>query len=311
MSTQQINRRLRLRDLDTLIAVIESRGLRRAAERLHLSQPAVSKAMQELEELLGYKLLERGRRGVEPTEFGLALLNRSKVIFDELQGAAADLAHLADPASGVVRLGAVETFMAGLVSATIDYTLGQYPRMSLILESGQSQDLINYFLRERLVEFVVARPWSLPLPDEVVGEPMFRDHLQIVVGMDHPMARRRRITIAELHQQSWVLSRNEMMPESPVADAFAQVGLTMPPGHVTSGSLGNRFHLLRTGRFVTVFPHSLFPFAPQLSEFRRLPIQLPLWRTPTMILTLKGRTLSPSARLFLTNLRKLAEPLMT
>ena len=93
-----------------------------------------------------------------------ALVRRSKALIDELQGALRELAHLADPEAGEVRLGAMETLQAGLVAAAIRMQLRRYPRTRFILESGQSPDLIGHFLPQRLVDFVVARPLTTPLP---------------------------------------------------------------------------------------------------------------------------------------------------
>ena len=104
MDTERARRRLRLRDLETLYAVVESRGMRKAAQALHRSQPAVSKAIRDLEDSLGVALLDRTHRGVEPTKFGTALVRRIRVVVDELQGALRDLADMSDPDSGEVHL---------------------------------------------------------------------------------------------------------------------------------------------------------------------------------------------------------------
>ena len=97
MQMSKVRRRLRLRDLDTLLTVVQNGGMRKAAEQLHLSQPAVSKAVRELEQTLGVTLLARGRRGVEATPHGMALVKRTVAVFDELQSALRELEHLSDP----------------------------------------------------------------------------------------------------------------------------------------------------------------------------------------------------------------------
>ena len=123
------------------------------------------------------------------------------------------------------------------------------------------------------------------------------------------MARRRCIALPELHDAHWILSRNETTNISPVFRAFAAHGLPLPPLVLVSGSLNLRYSLLATGRFVTCVPHSLLPFVDRRRLFRILPIELPAWDVPTMILTLRGRTAGPAAMLFLQRLRELARPL--
>ncbi|MDF3834199.1 LysR family transcriptional regulator [Cupriavidus basilensis] len=309
MDIERAMRRVRLHDLQTLVAVVQAGGMRKASQAMHLSQSAVSRVIGELEDTLGLRLLERGPKGIEPTPFGEALVRRSKAVFDEMQGALRELDHLADPSGGEVRLGCMETLHAGLVSATMEAVLRKHPRMRFVLESGQSPDLINHFLMERMVSFVVARPYKLPLPPGIDGEPLFHDHMRVVVGHAGPFAKRRRIELDELVDAHWILSRNEVMPETPLPEALAARGLAMPQRVIHSGSLMARYSLLDTGRFVTMVPHSLLPFGRHREMFKVLPIALPPWRTPTMILTLRGRTLGPAAQLFLSVLRELAQPL--
>ena len=308
MQIERVRRRVRLRDLETLVAVVQAGGMRKAAAGLNLSQPAISKAIAELEDALGLKLLERGRGGVEPTAYGMALVRRAEAMVDQMRGALRELAHLADPEGGEVRVGAMETLHAGLVGATVSAMSQRHPRMRFILESGQSPDLVQHFLLKRAVDFVVARPLPLPLPEDVEGEPLFFDHLFVVAGKTHPLARRRKLALADMAEERWILSRNELTADSPVTLAFAAAGLESPRRVVISGSLNSRYNLLETGRFVTCIPHSLLPFSRERNGLSILPPQLPVWHTATMILTLKGRSLSPAAELFLAHLRELARP---
>src|SRR5262249_8166761 len=100
---EQISRRIKLRHLDMLVAVIEQGSMAQAAEQLGTLQPVVSKAVAELERTLGARLLERGPRGVTPTIYGHALYRRSKGLFDELRSSVNELEVLADPTGGELR----------------------------------------------------------------------------------------------------------------------------------------------------------------------------------------------------------------
>src|ERR1043166_7997409 len=81
----RVKRRLKLRDLDFLSALIETGTMGKAAIRLNVSQPAISKAIADLERTLGVRLVDRSRRGVVPTSYGLALGKRSAAIFNDLR----------------------------------------------------------------------------------------------------------------------------------------------------------------------------------------------------------------------------------
>jgi DNA-binding transcriptional LysR family regulator len=306
---ERLQRRVRLRDLETLSAVVQAGGMRKAAHALNLSQPAVSRAIRELEDALGVKLLQRTRRGVEATEFGDALVRRSTAVFDELRGALRELSHLADPSTAEVRLGCMETVHAGLLPACIEHVTREHPRMRFVLETGNASDLLDHFLRQRLVDFVVARPFAATLPPDMQGEPLFADQLQVVISRRHPLARRRgRLRLRDLVDEHWILSHNEVMDLSPVACAFRSEGHAMPARIITSASLNTRLVLLGSGRFVSVLPHSLLRFGKLASDLRILPVPLPLWDVPTMIVTMRSRTLVPAAELVLNTLRNLSEP---
>ena len=181
--------------------------------------------------------------------------------------------------------------------------------MRFVLEMGQATDLVNVFLRERLVDFVVARPLTMPLPPEVVGDPLYHDQLLIVAGPGNRYARRRRLSLIDLAEEPWILGRNETLPGSPTHEAFSAAGLEMPKRMIVSGSLHTRYNLLRTGAFVTVVPHSLLPFDHNRTWLKILPVKLPIWRTQTMIMTLRGRTLSTAALRFIGTLKDMSKSL--
>src|SRR5882672_10029375 len=95
-----VSRRLKLSDLRMLLAIVQWGSMSKAAVHLNISQSGVSKALSELEHTLGVRLLDRTPRGIEPTVFGSALLNRATAIFDEVRQGVKDIEFLADPTAG-------------------------------------------------------------------------------------------------------------------------------------------------------------------------------------------------------------------
>src|SRR4051794_19063112 len=104
----RVARRLRLKDLHTLQTVAEVGSMAKASTRLALSQPAISRAVLEMEHMFGASLLDRSSRGVELTPCGRLLLDRARIIFDEVRQGASDIEHISDPARGEVRIGTTE-----------------------------------------------------------------------------------------------------------------------------------------------------------------------------------------------------------
>lgn len=303
-----LRRRVHLRDLDTFVGVATAGGMRKAAERLHMSQPAVSKAIADLEHLLGVRLFDRSRHGVEPTIYGRALLKHGAALFDGLRQAVGEIEFLADPAGGEVSLGCAETIAAGLAATAIASMTRRLPKVLFNVESGDAPALLVQLLRDRTCELVIARPYGA-VDRDLVALPLFHERLSIVVGPRHRFAPRRKIGLAELAEERWLLSRNELMDGSPVSAAFAQAGLELPRRRVVTGSLNLRYSLLATGSCVTVVPHSLLKFGTPRGALKLLPLELPAWTEPTCVLSLKGRAMSPVASLFVKTVTELTQGL--
>src|SRR5437868_5592702 len=154
--SERIGRRIKLRDLHILLAVVQCKSMAKAAEQLAVSKPVVSKVIADLERVLGVRLLERDRHGAEPTVYGAALLKRSAAVFDELREGVKDIAFLADPAAGDVRIGCSLLLAATFVSAIIDRLSRRYPRVMFHLVTTQVEAL-HRELAERNVDCLITR----------------------------------------------------------------------------------------------------------------------------------------------------------
>src|SRR5258706_15968523 len=137
--SERIGRRIRLRDLHILLAVVQCKSLAAAAEHLAISRPVVSKSIADLERVLGVRLLERDRHGAEPTIYGAALLKRGTTVFDELREGVKDIEFLTDPAAGELRIGGNPLLVASFVSAVIDRLSRRYPRIVYNLVVAHSE----------------------------------------------------------------------------------------------------------------------------------------------------------------------------
>src|SRR6266404_8646703 len=102
--SDRIGRRIRLQDVHILMAVVQAGSMAKAARHLNTSQPNISKSIADLEHALGVRLLDRHRQGVEPTEYGRALLDCGTAVFDDLRQGVKNIEFLANPAAGEVRI---------------------------------------------------------------------------------------------------------------------------------------------------------------------------------------------------------------
>jgi DNA-binding transcriptional LysR family regulator len=305
--SDRIGRRLKPRDLHVFLAVAEQGNMAKAAERLAISRPVVSKTIADLEHVLGVRLLDRTSHGVEPTLYGRALLKRSVAVFDELRQSVEEIKFLADPGAGELRVGCNEVMAAGLVSAVVDRLSQQYPRLVFQMELVDTAAPNIRFVRERKCELLIARLLE-PDPD-LQAEPLFCEQLLVVAGPRSKWAGRRKIALAQLVDEPWIQAHHEVEPGAPTFEAFRSCGLELPRVRIFSNSLNLRYSLLATGRFLTMVPASVLQFSPVRTLLKVLPVQIPRWRLPYVIITLKNRTLSPAAQLFVDCVREVAKPL--
>jgi DNA-binding transcriptional LysR family regulator len=300
-------RRLKLRDLDILMAVIETGSMGKAANRLNISQPAVSKAVVELEDALGVQLVDRSRRGVVPTPYGLALGKRSVAIFNDLRQGVQDIDFLSDPTKGEIRIGTTEPIAVAIVSPTIDRLSGKYPQMFFYVVAGDTATLYRD-VAERNIEFAICRMIGR-LPDELAAEVLFYDAFSIMTSAENPLTRRRKLSLAELANEPWTLYPFDSFFGSVIAEAFRANGHEPPRLTVASLSFDVQNELLATGRFLTILPSFMLRVHGRNPPLKALPVALPNPRMPIGIITLKNRTLTPLAQLFIDNVRAFAKPL--
>lgn len=302
----RIGRRLKLRDLHVLLAVAQAGSMAKAGKALAISQPAISKAITDMERILGVPLLERGPHGVTPTHYGEVLVTHSLAVFDELRQSVDDIAYLADPTAGHLRIGTTEPLSAGIIAAAIERLSQRHPRIIFQVTVNDTVTLYRN-LQERNVEFVISRLIG-PLEDrQLKTDILYHDPFVVAAGASSPWTQRRKVTLADLVNEPWVLP-SETFIDAMVAEAFRAHGLQPPQATVSTMSLNLRNSLLASGRFVSAVPESLLRFPSPHPYIKALPIVLTTTQRPIAIVTLPGKILSPVAELFVDCVRGLVQP---
>lgn len=308
LSDERIGRRLRLRDLHILMSVAQCGSMGRAATDLAVSQPAISKAIADMEHTLGVRLLDRTPQGVEPTLYGHALLKWGTVVFDDLRQGVKEIEFLADPTAGEVRIGSSEVGTAGLVPAVIDRLSRKHPRITFTVVQAQGVELQYRELRDRNIDLILGRMLMPISDDDLDSEILFEDPLFVVAGSNSRWLRRRRIEAAELVAEPWCFPRGAFV-RSRLADAFRAKGLDVPRRVVSSNSIQLFTALLATGRFFGMLSGSMLRLSGQRLGLKAVPVDLSIRSGPVGVITLKSRTLSPVAQLFIDGTREVAKPL--
>jgi DNA-binding transcriptional LysR family regulator len=279
----RIGRRIRLRDLHILLAVVQCKSMAKAAEHLAISKPVISKAIADLERVLGVRLLERDRHGAEPTAYGAALLKRGITVFDELRESVKDIEFLVDPAAGDVRIGCNPMLATGFVSAIIQQQSQRWPRIVYHVVARPGEMLLAE-LSERNVELLIARRLGALTDDRVQFELLFEDRDIVVAGAQNQYIRRRRIKLADLMNERWVLPPPDNVVGSVALKAFRARGLNYPRTTVITDSPHVRMTLVSTGGFLSIFPASALRFPADHPKINQLPVQPPLACVPVGII---------------------------
>jgi DNA-binding transcriptional LysR family regulator len=285
----------------------------KAAQTLGVTQPAVSKVIAELEHTLGVRLLDRGARGVEPTNYGRALLTRSNAAFDELRQSVRDIEFLADPTVGEVRIGCQETFAAAILPSVIHRFSQTYPRVVLHVEQLGSLAAESSALRERSIDigmFLLVKPHDEKLfADDLNVAVLFLEQMVIIAGRQSQWARRRKIDLAELVDEPWVVTESDALSYLRLAEAFAARGLGMPKRLLQTLSSHIRVNLASSGSHLATVANSTLRVYGERFELKALPVDLPVRPWPAVIVTLKNRTLSPVVEHFIQHVRDFTRPM--
>jgi DNA-binding transcriptional LysR family regulator len=267
----------------------------------------VSRAIANLEAVLGVTLLDRSPTGIEPTAYGRALVNRGLAAFDELAQGVKDIALLADPTAGELRIGASIAVAVGFVASVIDRLSRRYPRLTFNVFSADTT-MAYRALAERQVDLLLAHVIEPIAEEHMKVEVLFHDPHVVVAGANNPWTRRRRVALSDLMEEPWVLPPPDAPYGTVVSEAFRASGLRLPRTVVTS-TLPIRSALLATGRYLSMVPAVVLQFQPRNQALKGVSIELPATSKPLALITLKNRTLSSVARLFIDYARDTARAL--
>ena len=219
-----------------------------------------------------------------------------------------DIAFLVDPTAGRVRIGSTPLLSSSFVSALVDRLSQRYPRMGFALEVTDPDALYDE-LSERNLDLLVAQTLGRVTDETFSVEPLYDDLSVVVAGAQSRWARRRQIALRDLVDESWVLPPPQRAFGPVYVSAFRAAGLDYPRATVFTISPEARIGLVATGHFLSIVRNSHLRLPRRRAEIKLLPVKLSVARVPFGIITLKNRTLSPAAQLFIEHARQVANPL--
>ena len=306
----QIGRRLKLRDLHVFSTVVQHGSMAKAARHLGVSHPTVSEVIADLEHALGVRLLDRSARGIEPTIYGDVLLKRSVAVFDELKQSIRDIEFLSDATTGEVRVGSMEAPWFTLLPDVIRRFSQQYPRIEVHTDLIDHSEVFRA-LRERRYDCVLIpkRP-QYTAADDLTVESLYDDAQIVAAWARSKWARRRKIDLAELIEEPWILTGPTAWSRPMTEEIFAAAGLSRPNPRIATNSIILRARLIAGSPYLGLFMTSVLRrLTADNYALTALPVDLHANSQSIAIVTLKNRTLSPVVERFLICVREVAASL--
>ncbi|HEY1151117.1 MAG TPA: LysR family transcriptional regulator [Pseudoduganella sp.] len=298
--------RLKTRQLLLLIALDEQRNIHRAAEALHMTQPAASKQIKDLEEMLGVKLFERLPRGMEPTIYGETMIRHARMALTSLSLAHDDVVALKQGLVGQVEVGVIMTPAMSLLPRAIARIKQHAPLLRIGVHVEPSNVLLDMLERGTL-DFMIGRIVERDGASGLIYEELTEEPACAVVRNGHPLLENKALQVKDLAGQPWILPPQGSILRHRCDMMFRRAGLEPPANTVDTTALLLITSLLQQTDSLHVMPLEVAQYYASLNVFSILPIELPFKMDAFGIIRQHDHLLSPGANLLLQAVRKAAK----
>src|SRR5499427_114643 len=278
---------MRLSQIRDFVAVVESGGIRAAARKLGVSQPAITRSVRSLETELHARLLRRTPTGVVPTQPGRALFARARAAQAELRKAEEEVEHLGQSA-GSVAFGVSPT-SAMMVPEAVTRFRAQYPQTRVRIAEGLPQLLIP-MVREETIDFAICRRALVKLDSGLAFRPLLRNDFAVVARKGHPLEKS--TSLAQLLDASWISLLPLEAPDGPFASAFSPAGLSVPKQVIQCESYNTAIGLIAKSDMIGFLSRQLLADSILGDFLREIPVTDPLPSFSVGIFTRSGTPLT-------------------
>jgi DNA-binding transcriptional LysR family regulator len=300
--------RLKTRQLLLLIALDDYRNIHRAAEELHMTQPAASKQVKDLEEMLDVRLFDRLPRGMEPTIYGETMIRHARMALTSLSLAHDDIVALKAGLAGQVEVGVIMAPAMALLPRAIARIKEQAPLLRIGVQMEQSNVLMDKLQRGTL-DFMIGRILEKQDSAGLIYEELTEEPACAVVRPGHPLLERTDLELADICALPWILPPPGSVLRHRFDMMFRRDGLTPPVNVVDSTALLLVTALLQQTDSLHVMPRDVAEYYASLNVLKLLPIELPCKMDAFGIIRQQDHLLSPGADLLLKAVRAAAEEL--
>jgi DNA-binding transcriptional LysR family regulator len=288
--------RLRMRHLHLIQALSACSSLRQAAEELAMTQPAATKALQEMEDILGVALFVRHSRGMEATIYGEAVTRYAKLVFADMEALHDELVGIDAGDMGKVRVGAVMAPAPDLLTRAIVALKASHPRLHITVQIDTSDVLVQALQQDQLDMYLGRVPDDMQARDftfERIGE----EHLSIVVGTHHPVVvDATPQAMSSLTGFSWIIQPHPSPMRQIIDQTFRETRVAPPVSTIETSSILTTLSLLRDSDMVAVLPTSVARYYADLKMIAIVPAVLVGTLAPYGLVMRSNRRITPACQ---------------
>ena len=284
--------RFKTRQLELLVSLAETFSLRQAAERIHISQPAATRLLHELESAMDLALFERSRQGMQPTAAGLVMVEHARVLLAAMRDACVDTKDASEGKIGSLRLGVFGGADPECVAMSVLELKRRYPRIKVMIKEAPLEMLLAA-LRDGELDLIVSRVVEADPGDTLALEVLYDETFVIACGARSSLARKRAVSVGVLFDKTWLIPPSDTLARQHVDAYFARVYGKSPPGIIESASPLANLALLSHSDSVVVLASQLADFLIKQGLLRRLPVKLDRFSRPVALITSRIQVVKP------------------
>ena len=295
-----VRARLKTRQLMLLAAMEEEGNVRRAADVLGMTQPAASRLLKELEDVLEVRLFDRTPHGMHATLYGEVMIRHARMVLSNLNQAHDEISALRAGLAGQVQIGAIAAAAATMVPLAIARVKALYPQLQIWLQV-ETSDVMLPLVAEGHLDIMIGRVLERQgqFKDAVRYEPIAEEPLCVVVRPGHPLEHAAGLTMHDIVNAGWVLHPPGSVLRHRFDMVFSQIGLSSPQNVVNTNNIVAISGILLQSDMLAVMPEEVARQYEEFGTLKRLAIELPCRMDAFGIITRQTQLLSPAATVVL------------
>ncbi|SIT05461.1 transcriptional regulator, LysR family [Roseivivax lentus] len=289
------------RELRIFLAIARAGSIIGAADRVGMTQPALSRSLRRLEEALGARLFDRHSSGMTLTRFGEALERHAERIEFETARVLDEFQMLNGATAGYVRVGLVPSAVTTLLEPTIAAVSAKAPKIQVQVIEGGGDAMIAAVANGRVDFALVGNISSDFLPDMIIT-PVFEEEVCVAARPEHPVFKKSQLSLADLATSRWVLPEKGNAIWIGFDSLFRRNGLEPPAPSVSTNSVHILKSMVASDDYLTMMTRVIFKSEEAQGSIRPIPLTQALWRREIVMVRSHRYSLSPAQKLFLSEM---------